>query len=39
MLNQDSCTFYEDPSVYAGFGDVVLVPEEDINIARALGPQ
>lgn len=39
MLNQDSCTFYEDPSVYAGFGGVVLVPEEGVNIARTLGPQ
>lgn len=39
MLNQDSCMFYEDLSVYAGFGGVVLAPEEGVNIARALGPR
>ncbi|EEA19008.1 hypothetical protein TMatcc_010449 [Talaromyces marneffei ATCC 18224] len=39
MLNQDSCMFYEDLSVYAGFGGVVLAPEEGDNIARALGPR
>lgn len=38
MLNQDSCFFYDDLSVYEGFGGVVLAFEEGENIARALGP-
>lgn len=39
MLNQDSCMFYEDLTIYAAFGGVVLAPEEGVNIAYALGPQ
>lgn len=38
MLNQDCCMFYDDLSVYEGFGGVVLAKEEGENIARALGP-
>lgn len=39
MLNQDSCMFYDDLSVYAAFGGVVFAPEEGKNIASALGPR
>ncbi|KAJ5116041.1 hypothetical protein N7456_000389 [Penicillium angulare] len=39
MLNQDCCMFYDDLSVYEGFGGVVLAKEEGENIARALGPK
>ncbi|ETS74073.1 hypothetical protein PFICI_13939 [Pestalotiopsis fici W106-1] len=39
MLNQDSCMFYDDLSVYAAFGGVVFAPEEGRNIAEALGPR
>lgn len=35
---QDSCMFYNDLSVYAGFGGVVLAKEEGEHIAEALGP-
>ncbi|KXH31266.1 class II Aldolase and Adducin domain-containing protein [Colletotrichum salicis] len=38
MLNQDSCMFYNDLSVYEGFGGVVLAKEEGEHIADALGP-
>ncbi|KAI1394600.1 class 2 aldolase adducin domain-containing protein [Hypoxylon fuscum] len=38
MLNQDSCMFYDDLSVYADFGGVVFAPEEGRKIAQALGP-
>ncbi|KAH8689883.1 putative aldolase [Talaromyces proteolyticus] len=38
MLNQDSCMFYNDLSVYSGFGGVVLSHEEGHQIANALGP-
>lgn len=38
MLNQDSCFFYDDLSVYEGFGGVVLAFEEGENIAKELGP-
>ncbi|KAI3530281.1 class II Aldolase and Adducin domain-containing protein [Colletotrichum filicis] len=38
MLNQDSCMFYNDLSVYEGFGGVVLAKEEGEHIAEALGP-
>lgn len=38
MLNQDCCMFYNDLSVYEGFGGVVLAKEEGENIAKALGP-
>lgn len=39
MLNQDSCVFYDDLSVYAAFGGVVFAPQEGRNIAQALGPK
>ncbi|KAH7324411.1 putative aldolase [Stachybotrys elegans] len=39
MLNQDSCMFYDDLSVYASFGGVVFAPEEGRKIADALGPR
>ncbi|KAL1875490.1 hypothetical protein VTK73DRAFT_10040 [Phialemonium thermophilum] len=38
MLNQDSCMFYNDISVYKGFGGIVFAPEEGKNIADAMGP-
>ncbi|KAI1613143.1 class II aldolase and Adducin domain-containing protein [Exophiala viscosa] len=38
MLNQDSCMFYNDLAVYAGFGGVVFAKEEGAHIAAALGP-
>jgi ribulose-5-phosphate 4-epimerase/fuculose-1-phosphate aldolase len=37
LLNQDCCMFYNDLSVYEGFGGVVLAKEEGENIAKALG--
>ncbi|EFX04632.1 class 2 aldolase adducin domain containing protein [Grosmannia clavigera kw1407] len=39
MLNQDSCMFYDDLSVYAGFGGVVYAAEEGVRLAAALGPR
>ncbi|KAI6081278.1 putative aldolase [Hypoxylon rubiginosum] len=39
MLVQDSCYFYDDLSVYEGFGGTVLAKEEGMNLARALGPK
>lgn len=39
MLNQDSCMFYDDLSVYKSFGGVVLAAEEGSNIVQALGPR
>ncbi|KAM0820227.1 putative Class II aldolase/adducin N-terminal domain-containing protein [Seiridium cardinale] len=39
MLNQDSCMFYDDLSIYASFGGVVFAPEEGKNIAAAMGPR
>ncbi|TDZ27822.1 Meiotically up-regulated gene 14 protein [Colletotrichum spinosum] len=38
MLNQDSCMFYKDLSVYPSFGGVVLAKEEGQRIADNLGP-
>ncbi|ETN41341.1 uncharacterized protein HMPREF1541_03276 [Cyphellophora europaea CBS 101466] len=38
MLNQDSCMFYNDLSVYAGFGGVVFAKDEGIRIAKEMGP-
>ncbi|KAK2758875.1 class II aldolase adducin domain-containing protein [Colletotrichum kahawae] len=38
MLNQDSCMFYNDLSVYTSFGGVVLAKEEGQRIADNLGP-
>lgn len=38
MLNQDSCMFYNDLSVYPSFGGVVFASEEGKRIALALGP-
>ncbi|KAH8894139.1 arad-like aldolase/epimerase [Thozetella sp. PMI_491] len=38
MLNQDSCMFYKDLSVYPSFGGVVHATEEGKRIAAALGP-
>jgi len=39
MLNQDCCYFYNDLSVYEGFGGVVFGREEGEHIAEALGPR
>ncbi|KAI0016592.1 class 2 aldolase adducin domain-containing protein [Xylariomycetidae sp. FL0641] len=39
MLNQDTCMFYDDLSVYAAFGGVVFAPEEGKRIAASLGPK
>ncbi|VUC29953.1 unnamed protein product [Clonostachys rosea] len=39
MLCQDSCYFYNDLSIYEGFGGVVLAREEGERIAEALGPK
>ncbi|KAH7024764.1 class II aldolase/adducin N-terminal [Microdochium trichocladiopsis] len=39
MLVQDMCYFYDDLSVYEGFGGTVLAKEEGMNLARALGPK
>ncbi|EQB54176.1 class II Aldolase and Adducin domain-containing protein [Colletotrichum gloeosporioides Cg-14] len=39
MLNQDCCMFYDDLSVYEGFGGVVLAQDEGERIAKALGPK
>ncbi|KAJ5636542.1 uncharacterized protein N7484_009855 [Penicillium longicatenatum] len=38
MLNQDSCMFYDDLSVYPAFGGVVFAQEEGQRIAGYLGP-
>ncbi|KAF6817842.1 class ii aldolase adducin domain-containing protein [Colletotrichum sojae] len=38
MLNQDSCMFHNDLSVYPSFGGVVLAAEEGKRIADHLGP-
>jgi ribulose-5-phosphate 4-epimerase/fuculose-1-phosphate aldolase len=38
MLNQDSCMFYEDLTVYANFGGVVFAREEGSKLADAMGP-
>ncbi|KAJ6036568.1 hypothetical protein N7540_000847 [Penicillium herquei] len=37
MLNQDSCMFYNDLSVYPAFGGVVFAQEEGQRIAKYLG--
>ncbi|GAA5040569.1 ribulose-5-phosphate 4-epimerase/fuculose-1-phosphate aldolase [Thermocatellispora tengchongensis] len=37
-ITQDSLAFYEDHSVYDGFGGLVFDPEEGDRIAKALGP-
>lgn len=34
----DSCMFYNDLAVYAGFGGVVFAKEEGAHIAAAMGP-
>ncbi|EPE09055.1 class ii aldolase and adducin domain-containing protein [Ophiostoma piceae UAMH 11346] len=39
MLNQDSCMFYDDLSIYPAFGGVVHAAEEGKRIASALGPK
>ncbi|CAG9948201.1 unnamed protein product [Clonostachys rosea f. rosea IK726] len=39
MLVQDMCYFYNDLSVYEGFGGTVLAKEEGRNLANALGPK
>ncbi|CDM28042.1 hypothetical protein DTO013E5_4025 [Penicillium roqueforti] len=39
MLNQDSCMFYDDLSVYRAFGGVAFAKEEGQLIADALGPK
>lgn len=33
------CYFYDDLSVYKGFGGTVLAKEEGMNLAKALGPK
>lgn len=35
----DMCYFYNDLSVYEGFGGTVLAKEEGRNLAQALGPK
>lgn len=35
----DSCYFYDDLSVYEGFGGAVVAKEEGMNLANALGPK
>jgi hypothetical protein len=37
MLTQDCCLFYDDLSVYGGFGGVVLASAEGKELAKALG--
>ncbi|KAL6251251.1 hypothetical protein RBB50_001459 [Rhinocladiella similis] len=39
MLTQDACYFYDDLSVYSGFGGVVLASAEGVHLATALGPK
>lgn len=39
MLNQDACYFYNDLSVYEGFGGAAFNKDEGENIAKALGPK
>lgn len=39
MLTQDCCYFYDDLSVYGGFGGVVLASAEGTELARQLGPK
>ncbi|KAJ5502056.1 hypothetical protein N7463_004930 [Penicillium fimorum] len=39
MLNQDSCMFYDDLSVYPAFGGVVFAQGEGQRIADYLGPK
>ncbi|KAH8891130.1 arad-like aldolase/epimerase [Thozetella sp. PMI_491] len=39
MLVQDSCYFFNNLSVYEGFGGVVLAKEEGVRLATALGPK
>ncbi|KAJ5625530.1 hypothetical protein N7510_001839 [Penicillium lagena] len=39
MLNQDSCMFHDDLSVYPAFGGVVFAKEEGQRIADTLGPK
>uniref|UniRef100_A0A0W0F892 Putative arad-like aldolase/epimerase n=1 Tax=Moniliophthora roreri TaxID=221103 RepID=A0A0W0F892_MONRR len=38
ILQQDSCAFVDNLSVYNSYGGVVLAAEEGENIAKALGP-
>ena len=39
MLTQDCCYFYDDLSVYGGFGGVVLASAEGVELAKQLGPK
>jgi ribulose-5-phosphate 4-epimerase/fuculose-1-phosphate aldolase len=39
MLTQDCCYFYDDLSVYGGFGGVVLASQEGKELAKQLGPK
>lgn len=39
MLNQDSCMFYDDLTVYNNFGGVVFAKAEGKQIADAMGPR
>lgn len=38
-IGLDSCYFFDDLSVYEGFGGVVLAKEEGVHIGEALGPK
>ncbi|KAH8893570.1 putative aldolase [Thozetella sp. PMI_491] len=37
LLNQDSCTFYNDHAIYDAFGGIAFEAEEGANIAAGLG--
>jgi ribulose-5-phosphate 4-epimerase/fuculose-1-phosphate aldolase len=39
ILQQDSCLFHDNLSVYANYGGIVLSDQEGKNIADALGPK
>lgn len=39
IINQDSCTFWNDHVVYETFGGIVLEQEEGERIAKTLGPK
>jgi len=39
ITTQDSCSLYDNHTVYENFGGVVLAKEEGENIAKALGPK
>jgi hypothetical protein len=38
-MQQDSCLFHDNLSVYANYGGIVLSDQEGKNIAQALGPK